>query len=232
MKIFEFNIFILLLIFNQYPGYAQSEKNMINNSITIPLKKGTNPSIQFETLVIEPANLFIQSKPLNKDSPHIQLELNVIKNNTKYTSFLWCYDASSDNQKTNYPKAFQNYSFDLKINKEEVELVVEKLDFEKTIFLDLGQTAVIGNLAISFEDYIGEWSVDINGNYIDAFNTYNISLSEENEQKTISFMSLNKHIGKELSIEWKNYKILILEDSEEALKLLVLKNDSKKNNYR
>ena len=229
MKIFEFNKLVLLLVFIQFPGYAQSEKNMINNSITIPLKKGANPSTQFETLVIEPSNLFIQSKPINKDSPHIQLELNVIKNNTKYTTFLWCYDASSNRQKENYPKAYQNYSFDLKINKEEVALVVEKLDFEKTIFLDLGQTAIIGNLEILFEDYIREWSEDINGNYTDAFNTYNISLSEENEQKTISFMSLNKHIGKELSIEWKNYKILILEDSEEALKLLVFKNDSKKN---
>lgn len=53
-------------------------------------------------------------------------------------------------------------------------------------------------------------------------------LSEENEQKTISFMSLNKQIGKELSIEWKDYKILILEDSEKALSLIVFKNDSKK----
>jgi len=228
MKIFEFNLLILLLIFNQFPGYAQSEKNMINNSITIPLKKGVNPSIQLEKLVIEPANLFIQSTPINKDSPHIQLELNLIKNNTKYTTFLWCYDTLSGNQKTNYPKAYQNYSFDLKINKEEVALVVEKLDFGKTMFLDLKQTAVIGNLTILFEDYTGEWSVDINGNQTDAFNTYNISLTEENEQKTISFMSLNKYAGKELSIEWKNYKILVLKDSEKSLKLLVFKNDSKK----
>jgi hypothetical protein len=79
-----------------------------------------------------------------------------------------------------------------------------------------------------FKDYIRECSEDINGNCSDAFNTYNISLSVENEQKTISFMSLKKQIKKELSIEWNNYKILILEDSEEALKLLVFKNDSKK----
>lgn len=228
MKIFEFNALILLLIFNQFIAYAQSEKNMINNSITIPLKKGVNPSIQFETLIIEPANLFIQSKPINNDSPHIQLELNVIKNKTKYTSFLWCYDASSDNPKTNYPKAYQNYSFDLKINKEEVALIVEKLDFEKTMFLDLGQTAVIGDFTILFEDYIGEWSIDVNGNQTNAFNTYNISLTEGNKQKAISFISLNKYAEKKLLIEWKNYRILVLEDSEKALKLQVFKNDSKK----
>ena len=230
MKNFKFDILIILLVIVQFPGYTQSENNMINNSIVIPLKNGKNLSAQFEDLIIEPANLFIQSKPLNKDSPHIQLELNVIKNNIKYTSFLWCYKASGENHKTNYPKAYHNYSFDLKIDIEVVELVIEKLDFGKTMFLDLGQTAIIGNLSIFFEDYIGEWSVDVDGNQTNAFNTYNISLSEGNEQKTISLMSLDKYVGQELSIEWNNYKILILEDSEKALKLLVRKNDSKKNN--
>ena len=96
----------------------------------------------------------------------------------------------------------------------------------KEVFDYFKSTTLI--LTILFEDYTGEWSVDINGNQTDAFNTYNISLTEENEQKTISFMSLNKYAGKELSIEWKDYKILVLEDSEKALKLLVFKNDSKK----
>ncbi|MEB8347053.1 hypothetical protein OO010_13420 [Flavobacteriaceae bacterium KMM 6898] len=228
MNIFEINIpLILLLVFIQVPGNAQSEKNMMNNSIIIPLKIGKNPSTQFETLVIEPANLFIQSQPINKSFSHIQLELNILENNSRYTTFLWHYDESNGSQKTNYPKAYQNYSFNLKINKKAVELVVEKLDFGKAMFIDLGQTADIGNLTILFEDSFGEWSTDINGNQTDAFNTYTISLSEENEQKTMSFMSLNKQVGKELSIEWKDYKILILEDSEKALKLMVFKKDCK-----
>lgn len=230
MTIFEINITILLLVLIPFSGYTQSKKNMPNNSIIIPLKIGENSSIQLEKLTIEPVNLFIQSKPINKSSSHIQLELNVIENDSRYTTFLWNYNESDGSQKTNYPKAYQNYSFNLKINKEDIELVVEKLDFGKAMFIDLGQTAVIGNLTILFEDYIGEWSVDINGNQTDAFNTYNILLSEENEQKTISFISLNKNIEKELSIEWKDYKILILEDSEKALKLTVFNNDSKQNN--
>ncbi|MCM4172753.1 hypothetical protein DHD32_14770 [Arenibacter sp. TNZ] len=233
MKIFEINILLILfLVFIQVPGYGQSEKKIMNNSIIIPLKIGKNPSTPFGTFVIEPTNLFIQSKPANKSFSHIQLELNIVENNHRYSTFLRNYDGSSNSQKTNYPKAYQNYSFDLKINKEEIELVVEKLDYRKAIFIDLGQNVVIGNLTILFEDYIGEWSEDINGNQIDAFNTYTISLSEEDEQKTMSFMSLNKQVGKELSIEWKDYNILILEDSEKALKLMVLMNDSKKNNGR
>ncbi|EPR74372.1 hypothetical protein ADIWIN_0714 [Winogradskyella psychrotolerans RS-3] len=202
---------------------------MTNDSITTPLKTGKNPSIQFEALVIEPANLFIQSKLLNNDSPQIQLELNVFNNNTKYATFLWCYDASSDRKKTNYPKAYQNYSFDLKIEKNDVALVVTKLDFGKPMFIDLGQTAVIGNLQILFKDYIGEWSEDIDGNQTDAFNSYHMLLSEDDEQKTVSFTSLNKAEDKDLIIEWKHYKIMILEDSEKAIKLMVVKNDSNKN---
>lgn len=225
MTIFNFNIWILLFVFMQYTGYAQSENNMTNDSITIPLKTGKNPSTQFEGLVIEPVNLFIQSELLNNDSPQIQLELNVFENKTKYATFLWCYDAFSDRKKTNYPKAFENYSFDLKIDKDEVALVVTKLDFGKPIYIDLGQTAVIGNLQILFKDYIGEWSEDIDGNQIDAFNSYDMSLSEDDEHKMVSFSSLNKPEDKDLTIEWKHYKIMILENSEKAIKLMVFKND-------
>ena len=225
MKIFEINILILLFILIQIPGYAQSKKDMINNSIIIPLKIGKNPSIHFETLDIEPANLFIKSKSIMNHATHIQLTLNIVENNKKYTTYLWYNDDSIHSQKINYPKAFNTYSFNLKIHKEEVELFVEKLDFEKAFFIDIGQTAVIGNITILYEQCIGEWSENLDGNQIATFNTYYVSLLEENEQKTISFTSLNKSVIDELSIEWKNYEFLVLEDSEKVLKLMVFKKD-------
>ena len=104
-------------------------------------------------------------------------------------------------------------------------MVVEKLDFEKEFFIDIGQNAVIENITILFDKCIGEWSEDLDGNQIAAFNTYYVLLSEENEQKIISFTSLNKSDSNELSIEWRNYKILVLEDSEKILKLVVFKKD-------
>ena len=225
MKIIKINILISLLIVFQIPVYAQSEKDMINDSIIIPLKIGKNPNTHFETLDIEPVNLIIQSKPLNKNSSHIQLELKIIKNKKKYTTYLWYNNDSIDNPKKNYPKAFNNYAFKLKINKEEeeVELVVEKLSFEKVFFIDIGQTAVIENITILFEQCIGEWSEDLNGNQVAAFNTYYVSLTEENEKESISFTSLNKTVRNKLSIEWKNYIFLVLEDSEKVLKLIVFK---------
>ncbi len=225
MKVLTFNILILLLVCMSYTGYAQSKNNMTNDSITIPLKIGKNPSIQFENIIIEPSNLFIQSTVINNSSPEIQLELNVFENHTEYATFLWCYDAFNNRKKINYPKAYQNYSFDLKIDKDLVALVVNKLDFEKPMFIDLGQTAIIGKLEILFKDYISEWSEDIDGNQTDVFNSYHILLSEGETQKMVSFNSLNKAEDKGLTIEWKHYNIMVLEDSDKAIKLMVFKND-------
>ncbi|PZW41397.1 hypothetical protein LX95_01070 [Mesonia algae] len=221
MEVSKNTVLIILLVFIHCTGFAQSENSMTNSSIRIPLKKGKKPSTLYEKLIIEPTNLFIQSKPIKNNSPHVQLELNVVENSTKYNTFLWYYEESSGNKKVNYPKAYQNYSFSLEMNKKKVNLVVEKLDFEKTMFIDVGQTAVIGNLEILFKDCIRESSEDINGNQTDAFNSYNVLLAENGEHKTVSFISLDKLVDKELIIEWKNYKILILEDSEKALKLIV-----------
>ena len=225
MKIIEIRVLLLFFVFIQVSGYAQSEKDMINNSIIIPLKIGGNPITHFGALDIEPANLSIQSKPIKKHSPDIQLALNIVENNKKHTTYLWYSGEAIDSKKTNYPKAFNNYIFSLKINKEAVELIVEKLEFEKAFFIDIGQTAVIGNVTILFDACLGEWSEDLEGNQIAAFNTYYVSLFEGNEQKTISFTSLNESVRNELSIEWNNYKFLVLEDSEKVLKLMVLKKD-------
>lgn len=216
-------ILILFLACIQLAANAQSENNMKNGVLVIPLKKGENPSFTLEELSIEPANLFIQSKPLKQNTPHIQLELNISESNNRYNTFLWRYDAINGSIKTNYPKAYQNYTFNLKLNKEKVSLVIDKLDFGKSFFIDLKQKVIIENLEILFENCIGESSVDIHGNQTDAFNTYQISILEENEHKTLSFMSLNNDEKTERFFEWKNYKILILEDSEKALKLKVLK---------
>lgn len=225
MKVFKITIGMLLLVLVQLPSYAQSEKHMTNKSLILPLKTGKNPSVQWESLVIAPVNLFIQTKPINTASPQIQLELNVVEGTKRYTSFLWYYDVPGESGKTNYPKAFQNYAFDLKIDKDKVGLVVTKLAFEKALFLDVGQTAVIGNLAIQFKDASGEWSVDINGNQTAAFTTYTISVAKGQEQQALSFTSLDLQVQKELALVWQDYKILILEATEKAVKLMVVKND-------
>lgn len=199
------------------------DKNMKNSKV-VPLKPGVNPNFHFEELVIEPVNLYIQSKPIKNDAPYIQLELNIVENNTNYTTFLWCFQEANSSQKINYPKAYQNCSFDLKINEGEVELVVDKLDFDQAMFIDIGQTAIIDGLTITFEDCVTEWSENIEGNQFDAFSTYRILLSDKNEQKAMSFTSRGENDEKKQSLVWKKYEIVILESSEKAIQLKVISN--------
>ncbi|MFB9054137.1 hypothetical protein ACFFVB_13695 [Formosa undariae] len=222
MKLTIIHILLLLCIVFEIPGYAQSEQDMTHNSISIPLKIGENPSIHFQTLKIEPVNLFKPLEAKNKHVSPIQLELKITENNTEHTTFLWHNTDAPDSPKTNYPKAFNDYVFSLTINKEDVALVVEKLNYGTPFFIDLGQTAVIKNITVLFETCIGEWSEDLNGNQVAAFNTYSVSLCDENNQETISFTSLDTSVKNELVIAWKNYKFLVLEDSENALKLMIL----------
>ncbi|RCW91995.1 hypothetical protein [Winogradskyella arenosi] len=99
---------------------------------------------------------------------------------------LWYYEASVDAIKTNFPKAYLNYSFSLKVDKQDVQLVVKTLDFENSMFIDLRQTAVIGNLKMTYEACVSESSIAINGQEEASFNTYTLSLADEDSQKTFS----------------------------------------------
>ncbi|MFD1016187.1 hypothetical protein [Winogradskyella rapida] len=219
MMLFNRNLWIVLCLCLQINSYAQSEKDMR----IIPLKTGKNPRTSFKDLTLDPAHLFIQSEPIDQNSPQIQLQLNIVKNDNTYTTFLWYYETSADAIKTNYPKAYLNYSFSLKVDKQDVQLVVETLDFENSMFIDLGQTAVIENLKMTYETCVGESSIAINGQEEGSFNTYTLSLADKDSQKTFSFTSIPIQNGKTTCMTWKTYKIFILAASEDALKLKVSK---------
>jgi len=195
--------------------------NITNQLYMIPLKVGENAPIQFETLVIEPVNLFVQSKPWNDRSPHIQLELNVKRNSGEYATFLWYYETDSD-PKTNYPKAFENYIFGLEINNDSVRLAVEKLDFGKDFFLELNQKAIIGNISISFKEYYIKWYVHPFGEPNGHCAIYVIEVSGGNEQEEIIFRFYSDDRLNELQSEWKGYQFSLVEAGEKIFKLKVL----------
>ena len=71
---------------------TKTDHNMTNNSVKVPLNAGwdNNSSIRYETLSIEPVNLYIQSKPWgdSDSSPNVQLELNIVENDKKHNTFL------------------------------------------------------------------------------------------------------------------------------------------------
>ena len=203
----------------------------INTAKMIPLKVGReNPPVQFETLLIEPVNLYVKTKPWDDPSVPIQLELNVMQNDTKYAIFLgYHYDTKYN---YNYLKAFENYLFGLKINNESVALTVEKLDFGKEFLLELNQKAVIGNFSVFFESSTSEWYVDHDNNYSGSGENLYILLSDGNEQKELRIRAIYESgSGRKLMIEgeddlqitWKNYQISVLAADEKILKLKVLK---------
>jgi hypothetical protein len=214
-------------------GYSQGSTS--NQSMIIPLKAGRqNPPVQFEALHIEPIYLIVQNE--NDRSPNVALGLNVAVNDKKYSTTL---TYSYNNPKIHYPIAFENYIFGLEINNDSVSLTVEKNDFGKVFFLAHQQKAIIGNLSISFEDVMGEWSNDPHGNYSESREHFTILISDDDEQKEFRFgalyargrekiLLLNSERGNikddedELLLEWKNYQISVLDAGGTILKLKVL----------
>ena len=189
----------------------------INTTKMIPLKVGReNPPAQFETLLIEPVNLYVKTKPWDDPSVPIQLELNVMQNDTKYAIFLgYHYDTKYNH---NYPKAFENYLIGLKINNESVALTVEKLDFGNEFLLELNQKAVIGNFSVFFESSTSEWYVDHDNNYSGSGENLYVLLSDGNEQKELRIRAIyERGSGRKLMIEdeddlqtvWKGYRISV-----------------------
>jgi hypothetical protein len=178
--------------------------NMTNNSIKVPLNAGrNNNSFWYETLLIDPVNLYIQTKPWGDSSPNVQLELNIIQNKKSYNTFLWYYNTPQ--LKENYPKAFKDCLLSLNIKDSEtetqVELIVEKLTFGKTFFLET--KAVIEDLEVVLDCVMEE-----RGESDKMF--YRISLFQNNEHKNISFEYVSENNGDKLLFEWNGYKIFVL----------------------
>lgn len=222
MRITKPYIWITVLILFQSMGYACTPNSMGRELLRIPLKEGKNPPVQFEALVLEPVNLFIQSKPWNDRSPHIQLELNISGVSKEYSTFLWYYEDNAD-LGTNYPKAFEKYLLSLDTDKDEVELVISELDFGQAFFIDIHQKIVIGDLVLKFEESMGEWWVNPDGTYAGASTTYTLLLSNYFERNILHFTSSTENESNEQSLKWRNYTIELLGDWEDRIKLKVSK---------
>jgi len=201
-----------------------------NKPLMIPLKVGReNQPVQFETLRIEPIYLIVQDR-----SPKIELRLEATESNSsKKFSTTLPYSYSGHN--IHDPIAFENYIFSLKINNDNVHLVVEKLDFGKVFFIEFEQKALIGNFSISFEDSASAWYEDPFENYLESREYFKILVSDYNEQKELCFGALyargrekklfeygsNKDSRDKLLFEWKGYRIFVLDAGGRLLKLKI-----------
>ncbi|MCE9540612.1 MAG: hypothetical protein K8R85_15545 [Bacteroidetes bacterium] len=228
MVIKKTKIFLLLLLLLSIGsiGNAQTKKTMNSSAFKSSLNKGENKLIHYKTLTITPVNLFIQDKPWNDRSASIQLELNIEEGTKKFHTFLWYFEKGKD-QAINYPLAWGNYVFSMEIKDQEtVQLVVDTLNLGTPFFINFGENAIIGDLKINFKevtDVMDAPSLDGAPSDAESYAEYDLVLSSNKEQKTLSFNSLNFYNKTEMSLEWNEYKIIVLYTDLNSLKLMVNK---------
>lgn len=204
-------------------GFSQKNKDMTPKPLKTLMNKGKNNLIQYKTLEIDPTNLYVQDRPFNDRSTHIQLELNSKEGDKNFHTFLWYFEKGRD-PLTNYPQVFGKYLYSLEIGVEDaVTFVVEEVNFEKQFYLNLGDEANIGKLTVKFSGSIDAMGASsdgrVHGN--ESYAEYELLLSENKEEKKISFTSLNANSQKPQSFKWKNYEIKVLYDDLKILKLVV-----------
>lgn len=206
---------------------CNAQKDMQKLPLIVQLEKGKNKLIQFDSLLIDPINLFMQDKPCNELSVCLQLELLAKTNNKELHTFLWSREKPTHT--LNYPKAFENYTLSLNVSKnDKIEFVLDKIQLGQFFFLDFGQTINIENLQLTFKEAMDVMDApNPNSNAPGAsYVEYQIVGKINDEQKTFSFTSFNTNEGSnELVLDWKNYKIQILATEIDYLKLIVTKNE-------
>lgn len=223
-------VFVILFLFTRFTVFAQTGLNMNPKPYkTDFVKKGANPLMQYQTLEINPINLFVQDKPWSDRSVRIQLELKVTEKDKKFSTFLWYY-SEVNNPPQNYPQAFGKYTYGLEISKQQDEqLVVDELKLKNSFFINLGHDAVIGDLRINFKESMDVMGASIDGNpsKYDSYADYQLILMENGQQETLSFSSIDFNEGK-LSLKWKDYEIKVLYNEVKVLQLVVFKKSVKK----
>ncbi len=225
VKKIKIKAFIMLSLYTGLNGYAQTGINMDRKPFkTAFLNKGANPLIQYKTLEINPVNLFVQDKPWSDRSVQIQLELKVTEKDKKFSTFLWYY-SEVNNPPQNYPQAFGKYAYGLEISKQQdVQLVVDELNLENPFFINLGHDAIIGDLTVNFKESVDVMGASLDGkpSKYDSYADYQLGLSENGQQETLSFSSVDFNEGRG-SLKWKDYEIKILYYDMKLLQLVVSK---------
>lgn len=219
----KISVFIFLF-FMVFMGYSQTSANTNEYPFKIKLQKGANASFTHNALSINPINLFIQDKPWNDRSAHIQLELDIKEQKNAIHTFLWYFEKGR-NPLTNYPLVYGKYLYSLEIDAaNNVSLVIDTLSFEKPFYIEISKEAHIGNLKIRFKesmDVMGARTAGDGSPQNESYAEYELVVGNNKEEKTFSFTSLNENDKTTPVLKWKNYEIKILYTDLRLLKLAV-----------
>lgn len=219
---------LLLSIFSAECSSAQT-------TIKIPLVEGyENSSIQIADTTVEIARFYIIQEENYRE---VAAKLNISENDRQHSTSLYYSKGKADEISKNYPIAIGRHLFGLEINdnapgtKPEVSLTIEQNDFGNPFFLDLDREATIGSLTVRFDNSItGRASRSPKEAFHDVGMAW-IKLSEDGEEETITFDSDRLFAEKQLSFEWKSYRIWVLAYSGTSVQLKIDKKPIEQNGF-
>lgn len=200
-------------------------------SMRIPLKQGydSNPSVQIGDMTIELVNLFIRSEPWDGRNLSLQLEMKIMHHTEGYTTFLGYYEKTNNQLRNNFPKAVDQYLFDLDIRDDGVDLLIDTLKYGNEFIIDLkiGTSITVEDLTLTYEFGSSGNLIGPDHSYIGYDIRHLFKVSDRKSEEVIEFEYISNRgiINNDGIKEWKGYKIEILDDFQEPLKLRVTKHD-------
>lgn len=199
------------------------------NNRRILLKQGynNNPAVRFDNMTIEPVNLYIQPKPWNDRSPHLQLEIRITTPDTVHQSFLIYYEKEDILQQNNLPQAIGKYLFSLETEEGRVYLRTDTLKFGDAFIIDTRNkiSAIIDRFKITYDSGWSGNSIQPDGSFGGCIVCHSFRLSEFEDEKIVIFSyESTAEKGEQATVsKWKEYKIDILDNFSEPLKVRVTK---------
>lgn len=209
---------------------SSMEKNAQSN-IRIPLKEGVNnnPAIEIDSMIIELENLYINPDPSDGHSPSLILKVNIIDRLENNRVLFQYYERNDSQYQNSFPKAIGKYLFDLEIHDNDIYFLIDTLKFGDEFFIDLkeGRSIIIEDLTVTGGT---SWNADLiepDHSYGGHEIVYTFKVSDGLSDEILGFTYLDRkgEIEIERRHEWKNYRIEILNDFYEPLKMKVLKKE-------
>lgn len=210
-----------------------------------------NPAFQLDGLTIEPINLYIRPELRDwRDEGDCSLQLELDISNQSEELLIEYYEEDIKlygPYRNTFPRAFEKYLFDLDIRKDGVDLLIRPLRSGDEFIIDdkSGVTYVVDSLTITYLDSAFENLITVENKYsgykvrslftvsdgedLDTLNfrhVYSVDgdeiHDEEFEQFKFLYYDYRDETQTEGSIQWKNYRIEIM-DGFEPPKLRVTK---------
>jgi len=212
-------------------GYAQHTDDMLKIPLKEPMSSGTDyPAVQFGSLMLKPdyfqiyPESYYNSQSELDSVTKVQMMFNATVGDVKHPVYLQHYE-NEDGGLNIYPVALREYLIGMEVingtNGLEAVLILEKSNFGKEFFLDEGQEAIIDGLTVRVDRSGHKHAAFGPDEPFTAIGVCDVTLSDENGQKSFGFTSHEMEKEGWPPTEWGKYKVWILEMYDRRLKLRI-----------